>query len=209
MSRSISAPEAKKYIQLAKSLPEQLKRFLARYPPPQILGHRGPVTGYQLDHPNPFVPTRHPVTRRLHDPVYSMRRQADLVKQARKYGIEALLPWSKKKTEVRLAKKVEFGSRVKGTGVGQRVKGHKFERDLGKKYVDDPSLIIRVTVVVGARERRRRQRRRRRRLPGTRWADLLIQDGNEERSYAQHAGAHQGMESGTFTFVIPVVSTTC
>lgn len=173
--------QTQKYIQLAKQLPATLRRFLARYPHPAIQEPGAELTYYQKDHPNPFVPTIHPVTRRKHDPVYSMRRQADLAKAARKYGIEELLPWSKKKTEVRLAKKVEFGSRVKGTGVGQQVKGHKHERDLGKKYVGS---------LFGMAARPRPGE-------GFSWADLMLQDGNEERGYAQDARAHQGMEGGT------------
>lgn len=105
------------------------------------------------------------------------------MKQARKYGIEELLPYSVKKTEVRLAKKVEFGSRVKGTGVGQRVKGHKHERDLNKKYVCCTTLCA---VARGAKPLRKKAS----------WADLMTQDGSTERSYAQHASTHQGMESG-------------
>lgn len=180
-------PKQQKYLQLAKSLPKPLLRFLSRYPPEQIRG-KAPPTGYQQDvnneTGNPFLPTIHPVTQRVHDPIYSLRRQADLVKQARKYGIEELLPWSTKKTEVRLAKKVEFGSRVKGTGEGQQVKGHKHERDLQKKYVVDDAP----RVVAPGRFSKGR-------MP---WADMTIQDGSKKRSHAQHAGAHQGMESGTF-----------
>lgn len=189
-----TSAQAKYYISLAKSLPKPLLNFLARYPPPQIVEPYTPPTQYQQDvnneTQNPFLPTIHPVTQRRHDPIYSMRRQANLVKQARKYGIEELLPWSSKKTEVRLAKKVAFGSRVKGTGVGQRVKGHKHERELNSKYVVVPLLW---TVAALAARRRYTQKR-------TLWADGMLQDGSKERSHAQHASAHQGMESGTFGF---------
>lgn len=189
MAPNLIASQSQKYLHLARSLPRPLLRFLARYPPPQIVDDGAPRTGYQQDlnneTRNPFLPTIHPVTQRVHDPVYSLRRQANLVKQARKFGIEELLPWSSKKTEVKLAKKVEFGSRVKGTGEGQRVKGHKHERDLGKKYVDDD-----LRMVAPGRPSEGR----------IRWADTMIQDGSKERSHAQYAVAHQGMESGTFGF---------
>lgn len=84
---------------------------------------------------NPFLPFKHPVTGLWQDPVYSLRRQAELVKLAREAGVEELLPFTTKGTEYRLTKRVEEGLRVKGTGVGQRVKGHLHERMLAAKYV--------------------------------------------------------------------------
>ncbi|ROT37451.1 hypothetical protein SODALDRAFT_351732 [Sodiomyces alkalinus F11] len=120
------------YIQLAKALPARLQRFLARYPPPSILpAGTNPETfktGYQEATPNPFKPHKHPVTGKRHEPVYSLRRQAELVKLAREHGVEELLPHTVKATEHRLAERVEHGLRVKGTGVGQKVKGHIHER---------------------------------------------------------------------------------
>ncbi|EPE03956.1 diphthamide biosynthesis protein 4 [Ophiostoma piceae UAMH 11346] len=131
------APET--FIQLAKTLPPRLLKFIARYPPPAILPASvtataattpPAVTGYQQDTPNPFRKTKHAVTGLWHDPIYSMRRQADLVKMARDHGVSELMPKSVKSPEARLRKRVEFGLRVKGTGVGQKVKGHKHERHL-------------------------------------------------------------------------------
>ncbi|KAL2023205.1 hypothetical protein VTK56DRAFT_3328 [Thermocarpiscus australiensis] len=131
------ATTASKNIQLALALPARLRTFLARYPPPSILPtgvdpetHK---TAYQEETPNPFLPTKHPVTGRWHDPKYSLRRQAELVKMAREHGVEELLPYTPKGTEARLRKRVELGLRVKGTGVGQQVKGHKHERQLAAK----------------------------------------------------------------------------
>ncbi|KAK4202258.1 putative mitochondrial LSU ribosomal protein L25 precursor [Triangularia verruculosa] len=123
-------------IQLAQSLPPRLKTFFARYPPLSIQppgAARSPakaLTFYQRETPNPFLPHKHPVTGKWHDPKYSLRRQAELVKLAREHGVEELLPYTEKGTETKLAKRVEFGLRVKGTGVGERVKGHKHERTL-------------------------------------------------------------------------------
>jgi large subunit ribosomal protein L25 len=126
-------------IELAKALPPRLLTFLARYPPPSILpAGADPATtrtGYQEDTPNPFRSIKHPVTGRWHNPVYSLRRQAELVKLARTHGVEELLPPTDKGTETRIAKRVGLGLRVKGTGVGQRVKGHKYERHMVAKYV--------------------------------------------------------------------------
>ncbi|KAJ3474095.1 hypothetical protein NLG97_g9995 [Lecanicillium saksenae] len=89
-----------------------------------------PRTSFQQLRPNPFEFYKHPVTGRLQDPVYSARRQAQLVKMARDHGVEALLPASAKNPTQRLAHRVEHGLRVKGTGVGQKVKGHIHERHM-------------------------------------------------------------------------------
>lgn len=86
---------------------------------------------------NPFLPFKHPVTGKWQDPVYSLRRQAELVKLAREAGVEELLPFTNKGTEERIRHRVRWGLRVRGTGEGQKVKGHLYERLLAKKYVDD------------------------------------------------------------------------
>ncbi|KAL1884258.1 hypothetical protein VTK73DRAFT_3242 [Phialemonium thermophilum] len=123
------------HIQLAKTLPPRLLRFFARYPPTtvQLASKEAAPTPYQLERPNPFVPVKHPVTGRWHDPIYSLRRQAELVKLAREHGVEELLPTTAKGTEERLRRRVEHGLKVKGTGVGQKVKGHKYERQMAAK----------------------------------------------------------------------------
>lgn len=141
------------------------------------------VTGYQQDRPNPFLPMRHPVTGKWHDPVYSLRRQAELVKLAREHGVEELLPPTPKGTEERLRRRVEFGLRVKGTGVGQQVKGHAHERQMVAKYVS-PQGGGEQTPAAYLYERNE----------ANGWT--FAQDGEEERSHAQHAEAHQGMEAG-------------
>ncbi|TLS28402.1 hypothetical protein PpBr36_01105 [Pyricularia pennisetigena] len=136
----MAASSASSYIRLAKTLPPRLQVFLARYPPAAILptataetqAPPAPTT-YQQATPNPFKPTKHPVTGLWQNPVYSLRRQAELVKLARDHGVEELLPDGPKGTDVRLRKRVELGLRVKGTGVGQKVKGHIFERNLVDK----------------------------------------------------------------------------
>ncbi|KAL8370578.1 hypothetical protein RB595_000787 [Gaeumannomyces hyphopodioides] len=137
------ASKAASYIKLAQSLPPRLQVFLARYPPASILPAAGEgegegpaaprLTTYQEAAPNPFLPTKHPVTGQWHNPVYSLRRQAELVKLAREGGVEELLPAGPKGGEERLRHRVEHGLRVKGTGVGQSVKGHIHERHLVSK----------------------------------------------------------------------------
>lgn len=57
------------------------------------------------------------------------------MKLARQHGVEELLPYTVKGTEERLRRRAENGLRVKGTGVGQRVKGKESERTLKGRYV--------------------------------------------------------------------------
>lgn len=145
------ATHPRKYIKLAEALPPRLTRFFARYPPQAILSpsttsvppsstpsqgssaasaDQIPSQDNALAFPNPFKAHKHPVTGKWHDPVFSLRRQADLVKLARKHGVEELLPHTVKGTEERIRKRMENGLRVKGTGIGQRVKGKESERTL-------------------------------------------------------------------------------
>lgn len=83
--------------------------------------------------PNPFLPYRNPATGKWRGPAYSLRRQADLVKLAKAHGIEPLLPPGKKSTAYQEQRLEILGLRVKGTGEGQKVKGHKWERNLREK----------------------------------------------------------------------------
>ncbi|KAI4134044.1 MAG: hypothetical protein LQ347_001848 [Umbilicaria vellea] len=148
------------YVKLAQTLPPKLLRFFARYPPPAISqsiiqksssGYSSTTTALNtsssdpnasrdetvLSLPpgmpevlNPFQCQKHPITGNRHDPIYSLRRQADLVKIARANGLEELLPFTVKGTEARIRKREELGLRVKGTGVGQKVKGKARERTM-------------------------------------------------------------------------------
>lgn len=144
---------------LAHTLPPRLLRFFARFPPPASSISRALQPAEQaslsttintssaesngtieettassnvaaLPYDNPFRNRKHPVTGNWHDPIYSLRRQADLVKLARANGVEQLLPFTTKGTGERIRKRAEHGLRVKGTGVGQRVKGHWSERTM-------------------------------------------------------------------------------
>ena len=147
---------SQEYVKLAQSLPPRLLRFFARYPPPpSSVANRAPshtlstalntsssdpnadhkeatvtVSPPSLAYPNPFQARKHPVTGKWHEPVYSLRRQADLVKLARANGVEELLPHTVKGTQERIAKRQEQGLRVRGTGVGQKVKGKLWERTM-------------------------------------------------------------------------------
>lgn len=69
------------------------------------------------------------------------------MKLAREQGVEELLPFTSKGTEERIRHRVEHGLRVRGTGVGQHVKGHLHERMLATKYV--MTLLILLALCLG------------------------------------------------------------
>lgn len=82
------------------------------------------------DYPNPFLPRKNYRTGKWIGPRYGLRQQADLVKLAKKYGVEELLPPGKKSTIYKETRRMERGLQIKGTGVGQKVKGHQWERTM-------------------------------------------------------------------------------
>lgn len=81
--------------------------------------------------PNPFLPRKNFVTGRWAGAKVGLRRQAELVKLAKQYGIEELLPPGRKSTAFKEQRMLQRGLRVKGTGEGEKVKGHKWERHVG------------------------------------------------------------------------------
>ncbi|KAJ6095559.1 hypothetical protein N7486_006305 [Penicillium sp. IBT 16267x] len=85
---------------------------------------------------NPFLPQKVFRTGKWLGPRYGLRQQADLVKMAAKYNVEALLPPGIKSTEYKAARLAERGLRIKGTGIGQKVKGHKWERTMEARLED-------------------------------------------------------------------------
>ncbi|KAF1995160.1 hypothetical protein P154DRAFT_526534 [Amniculicola lignicola CBS 123094] len=92
-------------------------------PPPS------PTTS-QLPYHNPFLPKKNFTTGRWRGPIYGLRQQADLVKLASTHGVVDLLPWTIKKPGEKEKRRAEGGLQVKGTGVGQKVKGKLWERTL-------------------------------------------------------------------------------
>lgn len=144
------------------------------------------MTPYQEERPNPFAFYKHPVTGRWQDPVFSQRRQAELVKMAREHGVEELLPETNRGTEYRLAHRVEHGLRVKGTGVGQKVKGHIHERHMIARYVLFPLV-----------------------ESACRLLTMVLQNGTETTGHAGNAQAHQGLEEGMQLFYIYEFRTVC
>lgn len=148
------AATAEGYIKLAQSLPPQLLRFFTRYKPrvvehptvatlsltsttstapPSLNTPQATTLRHRLEPshlPNPFRAFKNPETGQWRDPIYSLRRQADLVKMARANGVEELLPFTVKGTDARIQRRAEHGLRVKGTGVGQKIKGKAWERTM-------------------------------------------------------------------------------
>jgi large subunit ribosomal protein L25 len=111
------------FITLAKTLPPLLTRFFARYPP-------GTHTDVRS---NPFKPTVHQATGKWHNPVFSLRRQAQLCKLARAHGVEELLPPSRKSSaerEERMRRRAERNS----SGAARGVRGHAGERTLKARF---------------------------------------------------------------------------
>ena len=154
--------QRKDCIKLAKTLPSRLVTFFQKHPTTALLGLHDhmPVKPSEAssdnpanssEHPklssenestqyrplpefhNPFRPWKNYVTGRWRGPRYGLRIQAGLVKLAAANGVEEFLPYTKKATGERARRREEHGLRIKGTGVGQRVKGRKWERTLSTR----------------------------------------------------------------------------
>ncbi|KAF2112831.1 hypothetical protein BDV96DRAFT_648470 [Lophiotrema nucula] len=153
---------AAEQVALAKSLPPRLLRFFARYPPGSVAqtaptaasttisttppsDPNAPVTEASTPSTtppssssspalrNPFLPSKNYTTGTWYGPRYGLRQQADLVKLAQTHGVLDLLPYTTKLPGEKEKRRVEKGLRVKGTGVGEKVKGKGWERTLKGK----------------------------------------------------------------------------
>ncbi|KAL1624925.1 hypothetical protein SLS54_003649 [Diplodia seriata] len=67
---------------------------------------------------------------------------------AAKYGVEELLPHSIKKSGERARRREEQGLRVKGTGVGQKVKGKAWERGLKSKLEERRQAMLQMPEMI-------------------------------------------------------------
>ncbi|KAL2859840.1 mitochondrial 54S ribosomal protein mL59 [Aspergillus lucknowensis] len=95
------------------------------------------------EYPNPFLPRKVHRGKHWRGPKYGLRKQADLVKLAIKYNVEALLPPGPKSTEYKAARQAEKGGlQIKGTGIGQKVKGHKWERTMETRLEDRKKAML-------------------------------------------------------------------
>lgn len=110
-------------------LPVTLQRFFERYPPVPFKQYATKPTLTTAEDANPFLPNKHPVTQKYHDPKYSLRRQSDLWKLAYRYGVQDCLPQlqgDKKFYE----EKYEANEYLKGT---LRPKGRRYEKNVTER----------------------------------------------------------------------------
>ncbi|CAG7930116.1 unnamed protein product [Penicillium olsonii] len=107
---------------------------------------------------NPFLP--HKRFGKWESPRYGLRQQADLMKLAIKYNVEKLLPPSRKSPEFKEKRRQERGLQIKGTGIGQKVKGHKWERTMESRLEDRRKAMEGMPEMVRA------------------WKQVMVVDGN-------------------------------
>lgn len=100
------------------------------------------------EHPNPFLPRKNFRTGKWIGPRVGLRVQAELVKLAAKYDVEALLPPGRKSTEYKETRRAERGLAIKGTGIGQKVKGHKWERTMETRLDDRRKAMMEMPEVI-------------------------------------------------------------
>ncbi|PYH92875.1 hypothetical protein BO71DRAFT_382695 [Aspergillus ellipticus CBS 707.79] len=104
--------------------------------------------------PNPFLPVKNFRTGKWLSPRFGLRQQADLVKLAIRYNVEELLPLGPKSTEYKETRRSERGLAVKGTGIGQKVKGHKWERTMEARLEDRRKAMVEMPEMIRAWKQR-------------------------------------------------------
>ncbi|VVT49368.1 mitochondrial 54S ribosomal protein mL59 [Magnusiomyces paraingens] len=77
---------------LFATIPAPLANFFRKYPPAPFRQYSKTPTSIDDPTANPFLANTNPITGRIQDSVYSLRRQSDLYKAAYRYGIAHLLP---------------------------------------------------------------------------------------------------------------------
>ncbi|KAF2280957.1 uncharacterized protein EI97DRAFT_429048 [Westerdykella ornata] len=102
----------------------------------------------ELGYHNPFLPRKNFRTGKWIGPVYGLRKQADLVKLAEKHGVLDLLPYTIKKPGEKEKRRIERGLQVRGTGVGQKVKGKVWERTLKARLEQRRQAMINMPALI-------------------------------------------------------------
>ncbi|KAK2761289.1 hypothetical protein FQN54_001811 [Arachnomyces sp. PD_36] len=115
---------------------------------------RGLLKQTDPKHPNPFLPYKNPETGHWRGAVISLRRQNELVKLAKEHGVEQLLPPGRKSTAFRDIMVYEKGLRIKGTGIGEKVKGHKWERTLNVRLEERRNAMLNMPEMIRAWKQR-------------------------------------------------------
>ncbi|KAK9471035.1 mitochondrial 54S ribosomal protein mL59 [Dipodascopsis tothii] len=144
--------------EVTAKLPPVLKSFFAKYPPSTLKAYASTQTLTTADDRNPFLPAIHPVTKVVHDPVYSLRRQSVIFKLAQDYGLETLLPSMDKKFGL---EKKEGKLPMKGV---VRPKGAAYERNYEDRMLAKEKAIAqideKILSVKGNRYKRRLEKRK-------------------------------------------------
>lgn len=147
-------------------LPLKLQNFFTKFPPAPIKQYADKPTLTNAPDANPFLPNRHHITGRTHEPLYSSRRQSDLYKLAYKFGISDLMPplANGKKFFV---EKQQSSPILKGV---LYPKGHKWERTYAdrKKKIDDALAKV-DDILVQHRGTKYKKRLERRKLEQKTW----------------------------------------
>jgi Mitochondrial ribosomal protein mL59 len=108
-----------KSLLIAKRLHDFLPVPPTLHKPTMSISHnpRGkPVATVFLPFQNPFKPSCDPRTGKFHSPRYSLRRQADLIKLALRFGVADLLPPSVKMNRILYGKKRPMAGTLKPKG---------------------------------------------------------------------------------------------
>lgn len=146
-------------------LPKPLADFFSKYPPAPFRQYADKSTSTDAPDANPFIANRHPVTKRLHDPIYSLRRQSDLYKTAYRYGITGLLP-SLANGKKFYEDKYENKTPVRGS---HRFKLSKAERKAPERQKEMAEALEKADEVIaqarGARFRRRLEKKQKKSMP--------------------------------------------
>lgn len=147
-------------------LPTKLQNFFTKFPPAPVKKYADQPTLTTAEDANPFLPNRHAVTGRTHEPLYTMRRQSDLFKLAYKFGIADLLPPLANGKKF-FAEKQAASPILKGV---LYPKGHKWERTYAerKQRIED-ALAEADNVLIKYRGRKYKKRLERRKLEQPKW----------------------------------------
>lgn len=147
-------------------LPQKLQNFFTKFPPAPIREYADKPTATNAADANPFLPNRHPVTGRTHEPLYSLRRQSDLFKIAYKFGISDLMPPLANGKKFFIEKQ-ESSPILKGV---LYPKGHKWERTYvaRKKKIEDALAEV-DDILIKHRGTKYRKRLERRKLEEKKW----------------------------------------
>ncbi|CAI4907151.1 BAD_collapsed_G0021090.mRNA.1.CDS.1 [Saccharomyces cerevisiae] len=135
------------YKQYFDSLPLKLKSFFQRYPP--SIKYSPVSTSTKAINANPFLPNKHPVTQRFHDPKYSLRRMSDVYKLALRYGVEEFLPPIENTKKLFFEEKYNKKTLMKGVLLP---KGHKHELKLNEKLKKREEALKKVDDLIASKK---------------------------------------------------------